>query len=263
MKQDTPDISNGNNSKVSFRFYAELNDFLRIERRQEVFDYPFHGPLTIREAIESLGIPHTNVDLVLVNGQPVDFTRKLRNNDFISVYPVFETFDISDISKIRRSPLRIPRFVVDAHLGKLAKYLRIMGFDSLYRNDYRDDEIRFIASLQHRIILTRDKELLMSKKVNHGYYVRSVVFKEQVVEVLNKFDLYSGIKPLSRCIICNHKLHKVSVASLSDKINPEIGSSFDEFFKCRNCKKIYWKGSHYKRMSQYIEQFLLYNPGKL
>jgi sulfur carrier protein ThiS len=163
MKQDSENLPDIKGTKVQFRVYAELNDFLRADRRQVVFEYFYHGPVTIREAIESLGIPHSSVDLVLVNGEPVDFDCHLVDNDFISVYPVFELLDISTFSKIRKDTLRNIRFIVDAHLGKLAKNLRIMGFDALYRNNYTDNEIRLIARLQHRIILTKDKGLLMAK----------------------------------------------------------------------------------------------------
>jgi len=256
MKQDSGSPPEGIRTKVQFRVYAELNDFLRSDRRQVVFEYFYHGPVTIKEAIENQGIPHSSVDLVLVNGEPVDFSYHLADNDFISVYPVFELMDISTISKIRKDTLRNIRFIVDAHLGKLAKNLRIMGFDTLYRNNYKDDEIRLIARLQLRIILTRDKGLLMAKDVTRGYYVRSVNSKEQISEVVRKFDLYSKIDSLSRCLICNRKLAEVSTRVVPPDILDTLGKGFDVYFKCRHCRKIYWKGSHYKSMVEAILQYI-------
>jgi uncharacterized protein with PIN domain len=256
MKQDSENLPDIKGTKVQFRVYAELNDFLRADRRQVVFEYFYHGPVTIREAIESLGIPHSSVDLVLVNGEPVDFDCHLVDNDFISVYPVFELLDISTFSKIRKDTLRNIRFIVDAHLGKLAKNLRIMGFDALYRNNYTDNEIRLIARLQHRIILTKDKGLLMAKNVARGYYVRSVKSKEQTTEVVRKFDLYSKIDPLSRCLICNRKLAELSPAAIPPDVLDNLGKRFEVFYKCLYCKKIFWKGSHYKSMAEAILQYI-------
>ncbi len=256
MKQDSENRTNILQTKVQFRVYAELNDFLRTDRRQVIFDYFYHGPVTIKEAIENLGIPHSSVDLVLVNGEPVGFNCHLAANDFISVYPVFELLDISEISKVRKETLRNIRFVVDCHLGRLAKNLRIMGFDTLYRNDYEDEEIRFLSKLQHRIILTKDKGLLMAKNVDRGYYVRSVDAMEQTKEVVRKFDLYSKINPLSRCLICNRKLVKLPPTFKSPDILDNTGKAFQEFFRCYNCDKFFWKGSHYKRMIEAIVKYV-------
>lgn len=256
MKQDSENLTEGRRTKVQFRIYAELNDFLRSDRRQVIFEYFYHGPVTIKESIENQGIPHSSVDLVLVNGEPVDLSYHLADNDFISVYPVFELLDISTISKIRKDTLRNVRFIVDAHLGKLAKNLRIMGFDAVYRNNYKDDEIRLIARLQHRIILTKDKGLLMARNVARGYYVRSVNSKDQTTELVRKFDLYSKINPLSRCLICNHKLLEVSARAIPPVLVDNLGKGFDIYYKCRNCRKIYWKGSHYKRMAEAILQYI-------
>ncbi len=256
MKQNYENLQGVIPSKVQFRFYAELNDFLRLDRRQKVFDYFYHGPVTVREAIENQGIPHSSVDMILVNGEPVDLNHNLCDNDYISVYPVFELLDISTISKIRKDPLRSIRFIVDAHLGKLAKNLRIMGFDTLYRNTYNDNEIRLIARLQRRIILTKDKGLLMAKNIARGYYVRSVNSKEQTTEVVRKFDLYNIIDPLSRCLICNHRLVELSPAAIPHDLLKTIVTGFEVYYKCHHCHKIFWKGSHYKSMVNAILQYI-------
>jgi len=256
MKQDSEYLAGCKQTKVQFRAYAELNDFLRLDRRQIAFDYFYHGPVTIKEAIENQGIPHSSVELVLVNGEPVDFNFHLSENNFISLYPVFELLDISTLTKIRTGTLRNIRFIVDAHLGKLAKNLRIMGFDTLYRNNYADNQIRLIGRLQERIILTKDKGLLMAKNVARGYYVRSVKAKEQTTEVVRKFDLYSKTDSLSRCLICNHKLVEISAAAIPGEILLNLAKGFDFFYKCRHCHKFFWKGLHYKNMAESIQQYI-------
>jgi Uncharacterized conserved protein len=130
-----------------------------------------------------------------------------------------------------------------------------MGFDTLYRNDYEDEEIRFLSRLQNRIILTKDKGLLMARNVNRGYYVRAINPREQTREVIRKFDLYLRINPLSRCLICNHKLIKLSLGAILPDVTDNEGKPFTEFFRCYNCDKFFWKGSHYKHM---IEQIIRY-----
>ena len=184
--------------QARFRFYAELNDFLPPERRMVPFDFEFRGNQTVKHLIESLGVPHTEVDLVLVNGRSVDFTEVVRDGDFVSVYPVFEGFDITPVSQVRPKPLRHTRFVLDGHLGRLAHYLRMLGFDTLYRNDYHDEQLARISAEEHRILLTRDRGLLMRSAVTHGYCVREAAPRQQLAEVVQRFDLARSIAPFTR-----------------------------------------------------------------
>jgi hypothetical protein len=172
-----------------FRFYAELNDFLPAERRMTPFECSFIDPATMKDAIESLGVPHTEVDLILANGESVDFSYVLRDGDRISVYPVFEALDITPLVRVRPRPLRQPRFVLDTHLGRLAVYLRIAGFDALYQNDYGDAELVRISRDERRILLTRDAGLLQRCMITHGYYVRETAARRQFAEVMRRFDL--------------------------------------------------------------------------
>jgi hypothetical protein len=153
---------------AEFRFYEELNDFLTPARRRRAFEYACAPHATVKHAVDSLGVPHTEIELILVNGESVDFAYRVAAGDRISVYPQFEAFDVTPLLRVRARPLRNPRFIADAHLGALAKYLRTAGFDALYRNDYRDREVAAIAAAEHRIVLTRDRALLMQKEVTHG-----------------------------------------------------------------------------------------------
>jgi len=239
--------------QATFRFYEELNDFLPSAKVKVAFAYMFNGSPSVKDAIEAIGVPHVEVDLVLVNGQSVDFTYRLQHDDYVSVYPTFETLDISSITRLRAQPLRHPKFILDVHLGKLTKYLRMLGFDTIYRNDYSDQEIVRLALAEHRIILTHDVGLLMVKAVTHGYWVRSQKPKEQVKEVLCRFDLYTHIDPFNRCIKCNGRLERIPKSCIIDRLEPLTKKCFNEFYQCRDCGSIYWEGSHYERMRDFIE----------
>ena len=161
-------MSPGVKKKAYFRFYAELNDFLIPQQQKKIFAYHFWGTPSIKNAIQALGVPHTEVDLVLVNGNPVDFSYQLQPQDNISVYPVFESLDITQINPLRNKPLRNLRFIVDANIGKLARYMRMLGFDTLYENQFEDPEIIRISIDEKRIILTRDLEILKQNSVTRG-----------------------------------------------------------------------------------------------
>jgi len=240
----------------TFRLYAELNDFLPKDNRQKPFRQSFKTPVTVRETIESLGIPLSEVDLILVNGESAPMSHSLKENDNISIYPVFESMDISSKTKVRDKALRETKFILDCHLGKLAKYLRMLGFDTLYSNSFEDDEIIDIADEQHRIILTRDKLLLRSQKISHGYYIRTIDKHEQLKEVVRKFDLHSQFLSFTRCMTCNSCLQKVNKEDIIHKIEPETATIYNEFYMCKPCDKVFWRGSHFKRMEQYIRDLL-------
>jgi len=239
--------------QATFRFYEELNDFLPFDKKKVAFTHSFEGAPSIKDVIEAIGVPHVEVDMILVNSKSFDFNYILKNNDHVSVYPVFETIDISGASHMRPKPLRKTKFILDVHLGKLAKYLRMFGFDSLYQNDYDDNRIIQISLAEHRIILTRDIGLLKVKIVSHGYWIRNQKPKEQLFEVLKYFDLYKGIDPFNRCIKCNGKLKSVRKENIIKQIEPLTRKFFIDFYKCLNCGGIFWEGSHYDKMIKFID----------
>jgi uncharacterized protein len=242
--------------EARLRFYEELNNFLIPANRKKTFPYRFWGTPSVKDVIESLGIPHTEVDLILINGCSVNFKHHLADGDRMAVYPVFESLDIANLSHLRETPLRKTRFILDVHLGKTARSLRMLGFDVLYQNDYADPEIVFVATTQKRIILTRDRGILKYKKVTHGYLIRSDDPKKQVVEVLDRFDLFSQIKPFHRCIACNGLILKIDKNSVESRLKPKTKQYYNEFFQCENCNKVFWKGSHYKNMLGQIDELL-------
>lgn len=236
-----------------FRFYAELNDFLPRRWRQVDFEYPFEGRQSIKDMIEAIGAPHTEVDLILVNGESVDFAYQVRDGDRISVYPVFEAFDITPALRVRPEPLRVVQFVLDVHLGRLAAHLRMLGFNTLFPANMRDEELARISHDEQRILLTRDRGLLKRRIVTHGYCVRSANPREQVVEVVKHFDLFRMIDPFRRCMRCNGLLAPARKEDIAGRLPASTRQHYDEFQACRECGQVYWKGPHFARMQRLVE----------
>lgn len=246
---------------ADFRFYEELNDFLPKEKRKCTLCYRFDGHPGVKDPIEVFGVPHTEVDLIIVNGCSVGFEYQLQNYDRVAVYPVFEGLDISPIVKLKGRPLRSTAFVVDVNLGKLSRLLRLLGFDALYNNRYSDDEVADISIREKRIILTRDRRLLFAKRITHGYWVRSVHAEEQINEVLERFDLFKQIQAFHRCLVCNGLLEPVDKLKVWGQLEPKTRNYYQSFYQCINCKKIYWEGSHVEKMKMHFKAFLQSDEG--
>ncbi len=242
--------------QAEFRFYAELNDFLSPERRHRSFVHECARRATVKHAIEALGVPHTEVEIVLVNGESVSFGRVIRARDRVSVYPQFETLDISPLLRVRPEPLRITRFLADAHLGALARYLRMLGFDTVCAGTMTDRAIVSAAAEERRIILTRDRDLLMHKTVSHGCHVRATNAQDQLVEIVSRLDLYRSAKPFSRCMECNGWLAAVDKADVRGRLPNGTDEYYDDFSECERCRKIYWPGSHQGEMQRLINRIM-------
>jgi len=241
---------------ATFRFYEELNNFLLKERRKVDFIYSFDRKASIKDCIESMGVPHTEIDLILVNGVSVDFSYILADQDRVSVYPVFELLDITEVTRLRPQPLRDPRFVVDVNLGRLARYLRLLGFDVLFRNDYVDQELVELSSGQGRILLTRDRNLLKHAAITHGCFVHNTEPLRQIEEVIQRLDLVNSSVPFKRCIRCNGMLQPVEKGEIEDRLPPLTRKYYEVFWCCDDCSQIYWKGAHYGRMMELVEGLL-------
>ena len=240
-------------ASAEFRFYEELNDFLARDRRRVSFAYSVAGTRSVKDAIESIGVPHTEVDLILVDGESVGFERVLRGGERVAVYPVFERLDIAPLQHLRPRPLRESRFVLDAHLGKLARHLRMAGFDCLYRNDYRDSEIINAALAERRIVLTRDKGLLKQRLVTHGYFVRATESEQQLREVIRALQLETGLRPFTRCRECNAGLRAVPKDEVLARLPQKVRTAYERFQLCPGCGRIYWEGTHYARLRRLLE----------
>ncbi|UCH82987.1 MAG: Mut7-C ubiquitin/RNAse domain-containing protein [Candidatus Latescibacterota bacterium] len=241
---------------AQFRFYEELNDFLPPDKQKMAFAYLFDGTPAVKDAIEALGVPHTEIELILVNGVSVGFAHHLADGDRVSVYPVCETIDVSPIVRLRDKPLRRTAFILDVHLGKLARLLRMLGFDASYENDYNDMDIIRLAAAERRIILTRDKGILKTGSVTHGYWIRSADPDHQLREVVGRFDLTGRIEPFRRCMECNGVLARVDKNDVLSQIPARTAIAFSEFYRCPGCGKVYWKGSHYDKMKMYVQEIL-------
>jgi uncharacterized protein with PIN domain len=241
-------------ARAYFRFYAELNDHLGPGQRYETLEKPFLVAGTVKDMIQSFGVPHTEVELILANGHSVDFAYTPHDGEWISVYPMFESVDISSQLRVRPEPLRDPKFVLDVHLGKLAAYLRMIGFDTLYRSSFADPELVQTASREHRILLTRDRGLLMHNSVTHGYWLRETDSRRQTAEVVRHFDLFNLFRPFTRCMACNGALQPVLKEHVRHLLTTRTTDMHDDFRQCCECGRVYWKGSHYVRMRSWIEE---------
>jgi uncharacterized protein with PIN domain len=241
---------------ATFRFYEELNDFLAAYRRKREFSTPCARAATTKHMIEALGVPHTEVELILVNGESAGFDRILRDGDRVAVYPKFEAMDVTPLLRVRESALREVRFVADAHLGGLAHMLRMMGFDTLYDNHFNDDEIVEIAGREGRIILTRDRELLKRRVVTHGCFVHALKSEQQLREIVERLDLARSARPFTLCLHCNAPLHSIDKASVFDRLPPKVQTNYEKFSTCDVCGRVFWEGSHWRSMRRVLDDLL-------
>ncbi len=239
--------------RARVRFYAELNDFLEPAARGGAVVHSFSGRPAVKDMIESLGVPHTEVDLIVIAGEAVPFEYQVEDGDRISVYPTFRRLEPGADQRLQPVPLPEPRFILDIHLGQLTNYLRMLGFDCLYRNDFADEELAELSWQEDRILLTRDRELLKRGRVRRGYYLRSTVPREQVVEVGRRFRLLEASEPFRRCIRCNGLLKSVDRDDVEGEIPPDAGRHYRHFRRCPTCHKVYWDGSHVERMRALID----------
>lgn len=228
--------------RATFTFISELNDFLPHYRKNTTFSLEFEDHQSLKHLIESLGVPHTEFGQVLVNGQIGNPADRMQEADEVTVFPAEASLEIE------------PSFVLDNHLGQLATYLRMLGFDCLYRNDYQDDELAQVSSQAERILLTRDRRLLMRKAIRHGYCIHQTDPPQQVVEVIRRFKLSGQVKPFQRCLRCNSPLHAVNKQDIIERLEPLTKQYYDDFRICPACDQIYWKGSHYGHMLEMIAE---------
>jgi uncharacterized protein len=226
--------------RATFTFVGELNDFLTHQQKNTPFMLEFEPHQSIKHLVESLSVPHTEFGQVLVDGLPADASSLLHEGAVVTIYPADDPMEGE------------PHFLLDNHLGQLATYLRMFGFDCLYRNDYQDDELAQVAVEQERVLLTRDRRLLMRKGIRHGYCIHQTDPHRQAAEVLKRFSLTDRIKPFQRCLKCNTPLQVVNKQDIIDRLEPLTKRYYDDFRICPNCQQIYWKGSHFERMQEQI-----------
>lgn len=238
---------------ATFRFYEELNDFLPSTRRKRDISCVCAENATTKHMIEALGVPHTEVELILLNGESVGLDVLLREGDRVAVYPKFERFDVASLLKVRTHTRRTLRFVADAHLGGLARLLRMAGFDTLYDNHFDDAEIAAHSQHGGRIVLTRDRDLLKRRAVTHGCYIRNIKAEKQLCELVDRLDMASSSRPFSLCLRCNAPMRTVDKAQVRERLPERVRQMHEEFQTCDVCRGVFWRGTHWQRMVQVLE----------
>jgi uncharacterized protein with PIN domain len=250
-------------STVHIRFYARLNEFLPADKQQKLLQCPLNGPLTAKHMVEAAGIPHTEVEVLIVNGRPVTFDYLLQADDRLSVYPEFTSLDTAGLPELRPALPQPPRFVADIHLGRLATFLRLLGYDTLYPEDEGDELLAEISQKEERVLLTRDRRLLMRKIVTYGCCLHSHNSYEQLQTVLNRYNLFDLIDPWQRCLRCNGRLHPVAKEAILDRLEPKTIHYYDEFRLCEVCQQIYWKGSHFSTLQELVNRIQARRQGQV
>lgn len=246
--------------RIGARFHGELNDFLRPDRRAREIAVDVAPGTTVKDLIESLGVPHTEVDVILVEGRSVGFDYKVSDAEHVSVYPVSVPLDISPLLLLGPPPQGIPRFVLDVHLGRLARHLRLLGFDTKWANDATDDQLAAASVSEDRTVLTKDIGLLKRRTISRGYYVREISPRLQLIEVLRRFHLYDAITAFSRCLECNTELTGASRQDLVTRVPSRVLGEHQSFRTCPGCGRIYWRGSHYERLANFVEEVVRDRP---
>ena len=242
--------------QATFRFYEELNDFLPRRRRKTEFRAGFQGKRAIKDMIESMGVPHTEIDLILVNGKSVDFGYILREGDRVSVYPVFESLNIEGVTRLREIPLRRSRFIADINLGDIVKYMRASGLDVHLDPSLSPREIIDISKTENRIILTKSRKLLKFKEVTHGIFIRPGTMEDQIRKIVDELHIRDSLRPFSRCLCCNSLLESVKKERIADRIPQKTKAFCDQYAYCKSCDKIFWNGTHYIRMKKVVDRIL-------
>jgi uncharacterized protein with PIN domain len=223
-----------------FRIHPDLAAFLPRERRRDVFDYVCARAATLKNALEALGIPHTEIARLTVNGAPATLDRIVREGDEIGAEGWTSTG--------RVQPAAHARFVADAHLGALARFLRMLGFDTVHDNGLSDETIRELALEDGRVVLTRDRELLKCREIALGAYVRALAPALQLREIAGRFGLAPHARPFTRCLRCNASLLPVHKADVIERVPEQVARQQNVFRRCPACERIYWPGSHLARM---------------
>ncbi len=237
---------------VRLDFHGDLTFFLGRKARVEIIERNLSEKTSVKDVVESCGVPHPEVDLILVDGRPINFGYALERDTDIDVYPVRFKCTYSEKDQLQVHCMK--RFVADGHLGKLARGLRLLGFDVAYDYQAQDRQLLGIMESEDRALLTRDRRLLMHAIVKTGYCPRSQNPDEQTIEVIRRFDLFDSIAPFTRCLRCNATLQKVAKADVIEKLEPLTKIYYEEFRSCSGCGQIYWAGSHFSKLQKRLDE---------
>jgi len=241
-------------ARVTFRFYGELNDFLPGRWQGKAFAYPYNGPQSVKHLMESIGVPHPEVELILASGTPVGFDHQPRDGERIAVYPAFHELPLDGLPALRPPPPDPIAFLTDNHLGRLTRYLRLLGFDAVYGGDWADDILAEQSHDENRVLLTRDRGLLKRALVGFGYCLRSTDSREQLFAVLRRYRLFDRVEPWRRCLRCNGWLQPVEKTAVLHLLEPKTRLYYDTFRQCDTCGQVYWEGSHVGELARLVEE---------
>ena len=243
-------------ASVTVVVHGDLNDFLPRDLRGLEVRRQADEHRAVKDLLEALGVPHPEISAITVNGAPAGFAHRLRDGDRVEVWPASEATEagLVGVQAVVPEDTAEPTFVVDSHLGRLAAYLRMLGFDTWYRNDADDDRLAAVAVAEGRILLTRDRGLLKRSVVRRGACVRSDQPVEQLVEVARRFGLVDRWHPFGRCLRCNTVLVRAGREEVLDRLEPLTRIYYDDFRRCPGCGAVYWKGSHHVRMERLIDR---------
>ena len=230
------------------RLYADLADLAGAVE----LDVPIGSPRSVKDLVESVGVPHPEIALILVDGRPVGFDRLIAGGERVAVFPPFRQLDLAGVAHVAPPPVE-PRFVLDVHLGTLTRRLRTLGFDCWYRTDADDVELAEVAVTDERILLTRDRGLLMRSEITHGYCPRSDDPELQLLEVVDRYRLAPRIRPFSRCVHCNGALEAASPEEVRHEVPPRVLREHDSFTRCAGCGQVFWPGSHRRAMGAWVD----------
>jgi uncharacterized protein with PIN domain len=240
---------------VLLRFHGDLNVFLVPKTNDAVIERQLSEKTSIKDVIESCGVPHPEVDLILIDEQPVGFGHTLANDATVEVFSVENHSTMYTEKRLQTTDNS--SFVADVHLGGLARNLRLLGFDVAYNQNTDDRQLLHLMASENRALLTRDRRLLMHAVVKTGYYPRSQNAEEQTVEVVRRFHLLDSMAPFTRCIRCNGRLQSVSKAEIVDRLEPLTNMYYHQFQRCGDCEQIYWAGSHFAKLKARLDQIRL------
>ncbi|HYX93221.1 MAG TPA: Mut7-C RNAse domain-containing protein [Myxococcaceae bacterium] len=243
-------------ARARFRFVGELNDHLPRERRDQWFDHEVRGAPSMKDTIEALGVPHPEVDLILVDGRPAPFEAALQEGVEVEVFPSGIASAVAPTQRLSPEPQPVARFVLDGHLGGLAGLLRMLGFDTWWSSAAHDEELATRSAHEDRTLLTRDRGLLKRSLVRRGRFVRALDPMDQAREILERFDLRQQARPFTRCLRCNAVLEPAQAEQIAQAVPRGVHQRHAKFHACPGCGRVYWAGSHHTRMKGRVAELL-------
>jgi len=229
---------------LELRFAPELRVFLTPRGRSvdaggDPIRVRADGTSTLGHLVEATGVPLPEVGSLLVNGTRARPSHQPVPGDRIRVGAIG-----------RPQPLPEPRFLLDVHLGALARRMRLVGLDTAYANDLDDDTLIDLANAGRRVLLTKDRGLLKRRRLWLGAYVRGDHADEQLTDVLDRFA--PPLAPWTRCVACNGELHPAPKEDVAGQLLPGTRRTYDEFSRCSQCGRVYWRGAHSRRLAKIV-----------